>query len=31
MAYDEVANQIVYKGDVYIRQGDIQTKSRRPP
>ena len=27
MAYDEVANQIVYKGDVYIRQGDIQTKS----
>ena len=27
MTYDEVANQIVYKGDVYIRQGDIQTKS----
>jgi LPS export ABC transporter protein LptC/lipopolysaccharide transport protein LptA len=27
MAYDEIANQIVYKGDVYIRQGDIQTKS----
>ena len=27
MTYDEVANQIIYKGDVYIRQGDIQTKS----
>jgi lipopolysaccharide transport protein LptA len=27
MIYDEVANQIEYKGDVFIRQGDIQTKS----
>jgi LPS export ABC transporter protein LptC/lipopolysaccharide transport protein LptA len=27
MVYDEAANQIVYTGDVFIRQGDIQTKS----
>lgn len=27
MTYDEAANQILYKGDVVIRQGDIQTKS----
>lgn len=27
MVYDEAANQIEYKGDVFIRQGDIQTKS----
>jgi lipopolysaccharide export system protein LptA len=27
MSYDEVSNQIVYKGDVSIRQGDIQTRS----
>jgi lipopolysaccharide transport protein LptA/LPS export ABC transporter protein LptC len=27
MTYDEAANVIDYKGDVFIRQGDIQTKS----
>ena len=27
MTYDEAQNQIVYKGEVLIRQGDIQTKS----
>ena len=27
MTYDEALNQILYKGDVVIRQGDIQTKS----
>jgi LPS export ABC transporter protein LptC/lipopolysaccharide transport protein LptA len=27
MGYDEAAHQIVYKGDVFIRQGDIQTRS----
>jgi LPS export ABC transporter protein LptC/lipopolysaccharide transport protein LptA len=27
MTYDEARNQIVYMGDVVIRQGDIQTKS----
>lgn len=27
MSYDEALNRIVYTGDVYIRQGDIQTKS----
>jgi lipopolysaccharide transport protein LptA len=27
MTYDEGLNQIVYHGDVLIRQGDIQTKS----
>jgi lipopolysaccharide transport protein LptA/LPS export ABC transporter protein LptC len=27
MNYDEAANRIEYKGDVFIRQGDIQTKS----
>jgi lipopolysaccharide transport protein LptA len=27
MTYDEALNQIDYRGDVFIRQGDIQTKS----
>jgi lipopolysaccharide transport protein LptA len=27
MVYDEAANRIEYTGDVFIRQGDIQTKS----
>lgn len=27
MVYDEAENRIVYRGDVVIRQGDIQTKS----
>lgn len=27
MTYDEAENRILYKGDVVIRQGDIQTKS----
>jgi lipopolysaccharide transport protein LptA len=27
MVYDEAHNTVVYKGDVVIRQGDIQTKS----
>jgi LPS export ABC transporter protein LptC/lipopolysaccharide transport protein LptA len=27
MTYDEALNRIDYKGDVFIRQGDIQTKS----
>ena len=27
MIYDEAANQIEYEGDVFIKQGDIQTKS----
>jgi hypothetical protein len=30
MVYDEAKRTVVYKGDVVIRQGDIQTKSPRP-